>query len=123
LVSEGCVSSCFLAQLIGSVKARELCHISERASGEESLRLGLTNWVREPEALLERAVEIAKSLAPRPNIAFSHMKEKLNRGMSGLVDECLDLEDANHVRCGQTKDHKEAAKALVEKREPVCKGR
>ena len=31
------------------------------------------------------------------------------------------LRGANHVHCGQTEDHKEAAKAFVEKREFVCK--
>ena len=51
------------------------------------------------------------------------MKENLNRAVAGEVDDCLDLEATHHVHCGQTADHKEAAKAFVEKREPVFTGR
>jgi 2-(1,2-epoxy-1,2-dihydrophenyl)acetyl-CoA isomerase len=51
------------------------------------------------------------------------MKENLNRAMAGEVDECLDLEATHHVHTGQTQDHKEAARAFVEKREPVFVGR
>jgi 2-(1,2-epoxy-1,2-dihydrophenyl)acetyl-CoA isomerase len=113
----------FMTQLVGSAKARELYYFSERVNAEEALQLGLTNWVCEPEALLERTVEIAQRLATGPTVAYRYMKENLNRAMSGDVDECLDLEATHHVHCGQTEDHKEAAKAFVEKREPVFKGR
>ena len=50
------------------------------------------------------------------------MKENLNRAMAGEVDDCLDLEATHHVHCGQTEDHREAAKAFVDKREPVFNG-
>ena len=30
--------------------------------------------------------------------------------MAGEVDDCLDLEATHHVHCGQTEDHREAAK-------------
>jgi 2-(1,2-epoxy-1,2-dihydrophenyl)acetyl-CoA isomerase len=51
------------------------------------------------------------------------MKENLNRAMSGDWDDCLDLEATHHVHCGQTADHREAARAFVEKREPTFTGR
>ena len=51
------------------------------------------------------------------------MKENLNRAMGGQVDECLDLEATHHVHSAATADHREAAKAFVEKREPVFEGR
>lgn len=113
----------FLTQLVGSAKARELYYLSERVNAEEALRLGLTNWVCEPEDLQARAGEIARRLASGPTVAYRYMKENLNRAMSGEVDDCLDLEATHHVHCGQTADHKEAAKAFVEKREPVFSGR
>src|SRR5580658_2141556 len=113
----------FLTQLIGSAKARELYYLSERVSAEEALRLGLTNWVCEPETLAARTQEIARRLAAGPTVAYRYMKENLNRAMSGELDECLDLEATHHVHCAATEDHREAAKAFVEKREPVFKGR
>jgi 2-(1,2-epoxy-1,2-dihydrophenyl)acetyl-CoA isomerase len=39
------------------------------------------------------------------------------------LGELLDLEALHHSRCGMTDDHKEAAKAFVEKRQPVFHGR
>ena len=113
----------FLTQLVGSAKARELYYLSDRVSAEEALSLGLTNWVVEPEDLQAKTVEIAARLANGPTVAYRYMKENLNRAMSGEVDDCLDLEATHHVHCGQTEDHREAAKAFVEKREPVFKGR
>ena len=113
----------FMTQLIGSAKARELYYLSDRVSAEEALALGLTNWVCEPEELMDRTLEIAGRLASGPVVAYRYMKENLNRAMSGEVDDCLDLEATHHVHTGFTEDHKEAAKAFVEKREPLFQGR
>jgi len=113
----------FLTQLVGSAKARELYFLSGRVTAEEALRLGLTNWVCPPEDLATRTAEIARELARGPTVAFRYMKENLNRAMGGDVDDCLDLEATHHVHCARTEDHKEAAKAFVEKRQPVFQGR
>jgi 2-(1,2-epoxy-1,2-dihydrophenyl)acetyl-CoA isomerase len=113
----------FLTQLVGSAKARELYFLSDRVSAEEALRLGLANWVVEPEQLQAKTLEVARRLANGPTVAYRYMKENLNRAMSGEVEDCLDLEATHHVHCGQTEDHREATKAFVDKREPVFKGR
>ncbi len=113
----------FLTQLVGSAKAREMYFLSDRVSADEALRLGLTNWVCEPDELAAKTREIALRLANGPTVAYRYMKENLNRAMSGDVDDCLDLEATHHVHTGQTEDHREASKAFVEKREPVFKGR
>lgn len=113
----------FLTQLVGSAKARELYMLSDRVSADEALRLGLANWVVEPDQLMAKTMEIARRLAQGPTVAYRYMKENLNRAMAGEVEDCLDLEATHHVHCGQTEDHREATKAFVEKREPVFKGR
>ena len=113
----------FLTQLVGSAKAREMYYLSDRVSADEALRLGLTNWVCEPEELMAKAREIALRIANGPTVAYRYMKENLNRAMAGEVDDCLDLEATHHIHCGQTEDHREATQAFVAKREPVFKGR
>lgn len=113
----------FLTQLVGAAKARELYLLSDRVSAEEALRLGLANWVVGPDALAEKAQEIAQRLASGPAVAYRYMKENLNRAMGGEVGECLDMEVTHHVHCAQTEDHKAAALAFVEKRTPVFQGR
>ena len=113
----------FMTQLVGAAKARELYFLSERVSAQEALRLGLTNWVCEPDELVDKTREIALRLASGPTVAYRYMKENLNRAMTGELNDCLDLEATHHVHCGQTEDHREATKAFVAKREPVFQGR
>ena len=114
----------FMSQLVGTAKARELYFLSDRVDSEEALRLGLTNWVCEPEELAAKTGEIANRLATGPTVAYRYMKENFARAISsGDVDDCLDLEATHHVHCGQTEDHRNATKAFVEKKEPVFNGR
>jgi len=114
----------FMSQLVGTAKARELYFLSDRVSAEEALRIGLTNWVCEPEELADKAKELAARLASGPTVAYRYMKENFDRAISsGDVDDCLDLEATHHIHCGQTEDHRNATKAFVEKREPVFQGR
>ncbi|MFC3069783.1 enoyl-CoA hydratase [Phenylobacterium soli] len=113
----------FLTQLVGAAKARELYYLSDRVSAEEALRLGLANWVVAPDELQAKTREIALRLAKGPTVAYRYMKENLNRAMAGDWDDCLDLEATHHVHLAQTEDHKEAARAFVEKREPKFVGR
>ena len=113
----------FMAQLVGTAKAKELYYLSERVSAEEALRLGLTNWVCDADELQANALEIALRIANGPTVAYRYMKENLNRALAGDIDDCMDLEATHHVHCGQTEDHKNATKAFVEKREPVFNGK
>jgi 2-(1,2-epoxy-1,2-dihydrophenyl)acetyl-CoA isomerase len=113
----------FLTQLVGTGKARELYFLSERVDMAEALRLGLVNWVVPAAELEKKTMEIATRLASGPRVAYRYMKENLNRAAAGETEECLDLEATHHVHCAMTEDHREAARAFVEKREPVFKGR
>jgi 2-(1,2-epoxy-1,2-dihydrophenyl)acetyl-CoA isomerase len=116
--------SFFLSHLVGSSKAKELYFLSERVSAAECLRLGIANTVV-PAAELEAAtMALARRLAAGPSVAYRYMKENFNRAAMGAgVLECLDLEATHHVHTGLTEDHKDAARAFVEKREPVFRGR
>jgi 2-(1,2-epoxy-1,2-dihydrophenyl)acetyl-CoA isomerase len=113
----------FMTQLVGSAKARELYYLSDRVNAEEALKLGLTNWVCEPEQLSAFTREIAGRLARGPSVAYRYMKENLNRAMAGGIDDCLDLEATHHIHCAATDDYRDAVRAFVEKREPVFNGR
>jgi 2-(1,2-epoxy-1,2-dihydrophenyl)acetyl-CoA isomerase len=43
--------------------------------------------------------------------------------VTGELGECMDLEVTHHVHTGLTEDHREAARAFVDKREPQFRGR
>ena len=114
----------FLSQFVGSAKAKELYFLSERLGAKECERLGIANFVFTADQLEAQTMTLARRLAAGPPAAYRYMKENLNRAAMGAdVIECLDLEATHHVHTGLTEDHREAAKAFVEKREPVFKGR
>ncbi|MFV2089287.1 MAG: enoyl-CoA hydratase-related protein [Pseudomonadales bacterium] len=116
--------SFFLSHLVGSGKAKELYFLSDRVSAEECLRLGIANQVVPAAELEEATIALARRLASGPPVAYRYMKENFNRAAMGAdVIECLDLEATHHVHAGLTEDHREAAKAFVEKREPTFVGR
>jgi 2-(1,2-epoxy-1,2-dihydrophenyl)acetyl-CoA isomerase len=109
----------FITQLLGSAKARELYFLSERIDAKEAERIGLVHWVVPHDTLADRTRELALRLARGPSVAYRYMKENLNRAVGGDVMDCLDLEATHHIHTGRTRDHKNAARAFVEKRDPV----
>jgi 2-(1,2-epoxy-1,2-dihydrophenyl)acetyl-CoA isomerase len=113
----------FLTRLVGSGKARELYYFSDRIGAEEAQRLGIVNEVFAADIFEAEVRSRAERLAAGPRIAYRYMKENLNRAVHGELGECLDMEAAHHVRTGRTEDHREAAAAFVEKREPTFRGR
>ena len=113
----------FLTRLVGSSKAKELYYFSERLSAEDAQRLGIVNAIFPPADFEREVMERARRLAQGPSIAYRYMKENLNRAVSGELGDCMDLEVTHHVHTGLTEDHREAAQAFVEKREPRFRGR
>ena len=96
--------SWYLTQLVGTAKARELYYTADIVDAQQALAL-------------------AGRLARGPRVAYRYMKRNFNAAESGTLKDSLDLEAWHHTRCGMTEDHREAAKAFVEKREPIFKGR
>ncbi|MEE9253760.1 MAG: enoyl-CoA hydratase-related protein, partial [Pseudomonadales bacterium] len=113
----------FLTKLVGTSKARELYFLSDRVSAQECLRLGIVNRVVPDDQLVTETMALAQRLAKGPTVAYRYMKENLNRALDRDVIECMDLEVTHHSESGMTEDHREAAKAFVEKRQPVSNGR
>lgn len=112
----------FMTQLIGAARARELYFLSDKVPASRAVDLGLSNWACPSIELPVQALALARRLAGGPGVAYRYMKENLNRAMAGEANDCLDLEATHHVHCMFTADHREAATAFVEKREPVFIG-
>jgi 2-(1,2-epoxy-1,2-dihydrophenyl)acetyl-CoA isomerase len=113
----------FLTRLVGPAKAKELYYFSERLTADQAQELGLVNAVFAAGDLQKEVMDRARKLAEGPSIAYRYMKENLNRAVHGGLEECMDLEVTHHIHTGLTEDHREAARAFVEKREPRFRGR
>jgi 2-(1,2-epoxy-1,2-dihydrophenyl)acetyl-CoA isomerase len=115
--------SYFLSKLVGTGRARELYYTAEPIDATQALALGLVNRVVPDANLAEVTMEFARKLARGPRIALGLMKQNFNAAESGTLAELLDLEARRQIETGRTNDHKEAARAFVEKRAPVFTGR
>jgi 2-(1,2-epoxy-1,2-dihydrophenyl)acetyl-CoA isomerase len=112
----------YLTKMLGSAKARELYLMSPVLSGQEALALGMVTKVV-PDAEVDAAAhELAMSLAQGPSVTLGYIKRNINNAETMSLEACFDGEAIHHSRSGETDDHKEAAKAFVEKRKPVFRG-
>ena len=84
------------------------------------------NWYWEvgmrDDQVADAAAELAMSLAQGPSVTLGYIKRNINNAETLSLEACFDAESAHHTRCGETADHREAAKAFMEKRKAVFKG-
>jgi 2-(1,2-epoxy-1,2-dihydrophenyl)acetyl-CoA isomerase len=112
----------FLTQMLGSAKARELYLLSPVLSAKDALALGMVTKVVPDNEIDAAAHELALSLAQGPSIALGYIKRNINNAETLSLEACFDGEAIHHSRAGETADHKEAAKAFVEKRKANFQG-
>jgi len=116
-------STYFINRLLGPAKATEFCLRSQLIRAPEALALGLLNHLV-PDAELEaKTMELAEELAAMPPLALAAIKQNLRAAESGSADHAVALEAENVIAGFRTADHKEAARAFLEKRKPIFTGK
>lgn len=111
-----------LTHVAGTAVARELYFTARLVSADEALRLGLVNRVLPDAALREETLALARELAQGPAVAYAYMKENLNLALHARLEDALLAEARAQRRTGHTEDHREAARAFLEKRPPRFAG-
>ncbi len=114
--------SWFLPRIVGEARAKELMFTSPRLSAAEALDLGMVNKVFPQDNFSDHAMNYCQDLATRAPIAIRYIKENINRSLSVTLEAGLDAEGAAMPRTMSTADHREAAAAFVEKRQPKFTG-
>ncbi len=114
--------SWFLTRLVGPSKARELYFTSPRLSAAEACELGIVNRVLPDDGFEKAALDFCRTIANQAPIAIRLMKENLNRAIDCDLATALDAEATNMIASMSTADHREAAAAFVDKRDPVFRG-
>jgi 2-(1,2-epoxy-1,2-dihydrophenyl)acetyl-CoA isomerase len=114
--------SYFLQRLVGMERARLLYLTGEIIEAEEAARIGMVSKVVPHDDLEKETFALADHIAKGPTLAYARMKENLNRAETADLFTLLDQEALNMTLSGTTNDHREAAKAFVEKRQPAFKG-
>jgi len=112
-----------LTHILGTAKARELYLLAERFDAAEAERIGLVSKTLPDAELMNHVRGVARKLADSAPIALREIKRNLNDALRLSFSEALDREADRHSRCGTTEDNTEAAKAFLEKRKPLFKGR
>lgn len=115
-------SSYFLTQTLGPGRALELIMTGRTVGAREAENLGLfTRTV--PTAELDKTVdELSTKLASGPTKALGLSKRVVNQASRLELPDAMEYEAQNQDIAGRTKDHLEAVRAFLEKRQPKFSG-
>jgi len=112
-------STHFLVQRMGFGRASEMCLSGRLYDGREAYEKGLADHVVEPDAVVDKAIEIARSIAANPDPQLRMTKELLTINASDTdLDEVQRRESELLRVCWKTPEHKEAVDAFLAKRPP-----
>jgi enoyl-CoA hydratase/carnithine racemase len=111
-----------LPRIVGLGRASELLYTGRAMTGEEAERMGFYNALVEPEKVLDRARELARTLAAGPTFAHAMTKKMLLQEWNMGLDEAIEAEAQAQAICMQTKDFARAYHAFANKQTPTFEG-
>lgn len=114
-------SSYFLPRLIGLRRAQDLMLTNKQLSAEQALEWGLITEVVEDDKLMDRAMEIAKTLAEGSVNANYAVKKLLLQSFNNSLETQMEIEGRGISFCASSNDGREGIAAFIAKRKPVFK--
>lgn len=108
--------------LVGINRAKELLMTGELIQGEDLVRMGIANHLVDGDELDAFCLEKARQLAGMAPYAARATKQTLNKILKAQAEMVLDIGLGWEWLSMRQDDHREAATAFVEKREPQFVG-
>ena len=111
-----------LPRIIGMAKATQMMLTGEFIDAAKAERYGLVSEVVAVDALMDRAMELAKMVAQFPPSAIRKTKRLIKDARDVSLTEHLDQAAIWQGVLQQMDDHREAIDAILEKRAPRFQG-
>ena len=112
----------FLANAIGTPRARQMIMRAERLPAGKALEWGMINQLCSEADFAEETARIADEFANGPTIALGIIRQLFQRGPSNTLDEQLEAEARGVMRTCRTKDNSAAMRAFGSKSRPEFTG-
>ncbi len=112
-----------LPRLIGLPRANELLLTGRLVSGARAADLGIMNYAEDPTEVLPRAEKLAREIAAGAPAAVRLMKRSIYRDLEWNPRVTAELDAHLQSRTYEMADAREGVAALLEKRDPVFRGR
>lgn len=112
-----------LTRAVGSALAMHLALTGEQISAQRALQAGLISEICPTELTVERAIQIAKTIASKAPIAVRLTKEAIHKASDTNLATGLRFERHAFTILAATADRAEGLKAFQEKRQPKFTGR
>ena len=107
-----------LVQILGVAGAMDFLMRNRIVNADEALALGLVHEVTAPDALLTRALELARQLADGPQVAMRLLKRSIYNAGELTFAQALDEIAAKTAISDHHPDAREGMRAFREKRAP-----
>src|SRR5947207_5364541 len=101
------IVSNFLLRHVGEKHARDLLLTGRIFAADEALRLGLVNEIVDPDRLLPRAYELARTLMENSPASLRATKALLSQAINEELDRRLETSIEENARIRQTPDFRE----------------
>jgi enoyl-CoA hydratase len=112
-----------LIHLVGRSRALRLMLTGELLKAREALSIGLVDEVVPPERVVQRSLELGRTIAANAPLAVRAYKRLANATLEVPLDEAIAFETELFGPVWVSEDHEECVRAFFEKRAPRLAGK
>ena len=123
LVPDTGAGSWLLPRLIGTSQAFWLLYSGEFISAREAHELKFVSGVFEPDIVMEKAMEMARSFLQGSPFSHTRIKSLVYEGLGNNVLEHMEQHTRALAECFKSEDHQEGVASFLEKRPAKFTGR